>query len=178
MQGLEHINKWKIPRRLSQGKWLQENSNVELVAFCDASEKAYGCVVYLKTKDQEQAEVSLVISKVRVAPVKRVTLPRLELLGALLAARLLKFVKTALLLESEVKYSCWIDSMIALSWIQSDPHRWKQFVCNRVTEIQELTNPAQWKHCSRKDNPADLLTRGIEAKTLLALGERTSVATS
>ena len=52
-------------------------------------------------------------------------------------------------------------------WIQSDPHRWKPFVSNRVTEIQTLVSPSQWYHCPGKENPADLVTRGIMADELL-----------
>ena len=111
---------------------------------------------------------SLVISKARVAPLKKVTLPRLELLGALLCARLLTFVMSSLQLSSEVDYRCWIDSMVALAWIQSDAHRWKQFVANRVTQMQELTGREHWAHCPGKENPADLVTRGLFAEQLVA----------
>ena len=58
------------------------------------------------------------------------------------------------------------DSTVALGWIRQDPNRWKTFVCNRVTEIQSLTTLSQWRHCPRKDNPTDLLSRGVTAEQL------------
>ena len=96
-----------------------------------------------------------------MAPLKKVTLPRLELLAALLAARLLKFVLTSLYLSDSTPYTCFTDSTITLAWIKADPAKWKQFVRNRVSEIQTLSDPAQWFHVPGEQNPADLLTRGL-----------------
>ena len=70
-------------------------------------------------------------------------------------------------LPEDVVCHCWTDSTVALAWIQSDPHKWKPFVSNRVTEIQTLVSPSQWYHCPGKENPADLVTRGIMADELL-----------
>ncbi|GFW93555.1 integrase catalytic domain-containing protein [Trichonephila clavipes] len=60
----------------------------------------------------------------------------------------------------------WTDSQVTLHWIKGPSHRWKPFVANRVREIQSLTDPNSWFHCSGKDNPADLLTRGISVDAL------------
>ncbi|GFO42053.1 pao retrotransposon peptidase superfamily [Plakobranchus ocellatus] len=60
-----------------------------------------------------------------------------------------------------------LENGIAKAWIRGDPCRWKQFVRNRVGEIQSATNPACWHHCPGKENPADLLTRGVKASFLM-----------
>ena len=167
IKGLEIVSHWEIPRRVTQTDWTDDNTKKELIVFCDASEKAYGTCVYLKTKDSEECvHVSLLISKVRVAPLKKVTLPRLELLAALLGARLLRFVISSLHLPDNTSYLCFTDSSITIGWIKGEPHRWKQFIRNRVSEIQTLTDPARWKHVPGKENPADLLTRGVTASLL------------
>ena len=84
--------------------------------------KGYGAVVYCRVPSSEGGyQVSLVMSKGKVAPLKKITLPRLELLGALLCARLVAFVLQALKLPSDsVTVSCWTDSMIALGWIKGE----------------------------------------------------------
>ena len=85
--------------------------------FCDASERGYGSVVYLRIQGEDKTEVSFVTARARVAPVKKVSLPRLELLGALLSARLIVFVRDALKLQN-VTCKAWTDSTVALGWIQ------------------------------------------------------------
>ena len=107
-------------------------------------------------------------SKSRLAPVKKTTLPRLELLAALVGTRLLKYYCKTTNFDSR-KATLWTDSTVALGWIKSDANRWKTFVCNRVTEIQASTSPSQWRHCPGEDNPADHLTRGTTPDNLEAL---------
>ena len=141
---------------------------MSLHAFGDASPKGYGAVVYLRTaRSDGSGEVSLVMARARLAPLKRVTLPRLELLGSLMAARLAVLVRQALRLPESTVTRCWTDSMIALGWIRGEPQRWKQFVANRVTEIQSVTAPSDWSHCPGEENPADLTTCGLSAEQLI-----------
>ena len=166
LDDLDKISKWNIPRRVTMDTW-SDLESVELFVFADASEKAYGTCIYLKSTGATGTQIRLVTSKVRVAPLKKVTLPRLELLSALLGARLLNFVINALQLPCNTPYHCFTDSMIAKAWIQGDPHKWKQFVRNRVQEITVLTDSANWFHCPGKENPADLLTRGVKASVLM-----------
>ena len=90
---------------------------------------------------------------------------RLELLAAVVNARLLKFVAESLTLKVD-RVVCWPDSMVTLQWIRGSSSQWKTFIANRVAEIQSTWDPKHWKHCSGEDNPADLLTHGLPAKVL------------
>lgn len=166
---LSILRSWRIPRCYTPVGW-SGVGELTLHAFGDASPNGYGACVYLVCKLADgTCTSSLVLAKAKVAPIKaRPTLPRLELLASLLCARLIQFVINALRLPVDVEYRCWTDSMIALSWIQSDPGRWKAFVANRVVEIQRLTSPERWAHCKGSENVADLLTRGISAEELVS----------
>lgn len=136
--------------------------------FCDASESAYGACIYLRTTDKKgEHHVSLVCSKSRVAPIQPLTLPRLELCAALLLARLYVSTYEALKHVTFEKVCFWSDSTVSLQWIVTPPHKLKTFVSNRVAEIQEITQPHEWRHVSTLDNPADLSSRGRMPKEFL-----------
>ena len=140
--------------------------------FGDASEEAYAAVAYMVTQDEEgQCSSRIVMSRTRVAPIKRVTLPRLELLAALLAARLGKYITKALTPHKIHEVYYWTDSSITLSWIQSKSRELKPFVGNRVQEIQEITDPIKWKKVSGEENPADFPSRGMNLKRLIQCEE-------
>jgi hypothetical protein len=136
--------------------------------FCDASEKAYGAALYVRSTKEDGTFVRLACSKKRLASVKRVTLPKLELLVALVGARLLSYFCEAT--GCDLAWATlWTDPTVALSWVQSDPNRWKTFVCNRITEIQSRTSPTQWRHCPGRENPADHLSRGLMGDQIQSL---------
>ena len=123
--------------------------------FCDASTSAYCAVVYVV----HGGESRLVMSKGRLAPLNpNLTVPRLELMAALIGARLMTFIKEVLQLGSPTVVF-WTDSMDVLHWLWNDRPR-KVFVENRVRSILSLTRPEQWKHVRGTENPADLGTRG------------------
>lgn len=163
-----HLSKLKIPRCILDLEIeVCSDANVEIHAFSDASSKAYGAAVYIKVKTRETVSVNLMASKSRVAPLKSISLPRLELMGALLAARLCSEIKQVLDKKQPSKRFFWTDSKVTLYWIQSPNKKWKPFVSNRVKEIQTLTSDAAWHHCPGKENPADMLTRGVSISTLV-----------
>ncbi|GFS51331.1 uncharacterized protein TNCV_3533731 [Trichonephila clavipes] len=105
--------------------------------------------------------VKLVTSKSRVAPVKSVTMPRLELCATVLLSKLMKRVETALKMKTPSVY-LWSDSTIVLARSQKEPNLLKTFVANRVATIQHLTNAEKWHHVSSEQNPADLVSRGLD----------------
>ncbi|XP_035228121.1 uncharacterized protein LOC118200280 [Stegodyphus dumicola] len=106
------------------------------------------------------------MSKSRVAPLKKLTLPRLELMAAVIGARIEKYLGEVFndLID---KFLYWTDSLIVLFWIKGSAKQWKQFVGNRVVEVQEKSDPRSWNHCSGRENSADLVSRGVPAQCLL-----------
>ncbi|XP_045535734.1 uncharacterized protein LOC123721318 [Papilio machaon] len=156
-QELSHLTQIAIPR------WLGTNSNDdrELHGFCDASKAAYSAVVYLRMTDVTgKVNIALLVAKTRVAPIKQISIPRLELCGAVLLSKLL--METAEVLQiSTNKIFAWTDSTVVLAWLNSHPSRWKTFVANRTSEILTSMQPSQWFHVSTTENPADCASRGL-----------------
>ena len=149
-----------LPRRYCIS--FHSTTSLKLHVFADASTKAYGAVAYLCEGQQS----SLVMARTRVAPLKTKTLPRLELMAAVIGARLAKFIKSSLTpLCTDISTFLWSDSQIVLHWLNSHKTL-KQFVTSRVQEITESFPYTMWKYCPTADNPADLLTRGISAAVL------------
>ncbi|XP_077560520.1 uncharacterized protein LOC144175312 [Haemaphysalis longicornis] len=164
-QELPLLSEMSIPRTY-EGNIGGNPVHRTLHVFCDASQKAYGAAAYLCTESSTgERTCTLIMAKCRVAPVKPITLARLELMGALMASRLCQFIGSSLKLHID-SIHLWTDSMITLHWIRGDAARWKEFVKNRVAEIQQNTDVAQWRHCPGKGNPADLMTRGMTAASL------------
>ena len=123
----------------------------ELHVFADASIKAYSAVAYFR---QDNC-TSLIMSKTRVSPLKTVSLPRLELMAAVLAPRLAKFILSSI--ECQCTVHLWSDSQIVLYWINSFK-KLKSFVCHHINEITSAFPTTVWQYCPTSNNPADLLT--------------------
>lgn len=104
--------------------------------------------------------VNLVAAKTRVAPIKQVSLPRLELNAAVLLADLMQRVTQALS-HITVEHWAWTDNTIVLQWLSSHPRKWKTYIANRTSAILDFLPRDRWNHVSSQDNPADCASRGL-----------------
>ena len=141
--------------------------NTQLHHFSDASQYGYGVATYLRLTDiTGQRSCQLLFAKSRLAPMKAVTIPRLELTAATLAVKVHRYV------QSELDYPLnaaffWTDSVIVLQYIRNDSKRFHTFVANRVALIRENSDPSQWRHIDSRSNPADDASRGLSVDELL-----------
>ena len=134
----------------------------ELVHFCDASLSGYGACSYVRIVNKSaDVRVILIMSKGRVAPLKQISIPRLELCAAVLAVRLDVLLRRELDITF-MQSTYFTDSEIVRAYIHNDTKRYKVFVANRVSEIRQRSEPDQWRHIDGKSNPADILSRGCD----------------
>ena len=135
-------------------------SSMQLHGYSDASEESYAGVVYLHVEDSAgNIHTEIVMSKTRVAPIKRLSIPRLELCGAQPLTKLLCHIKR--ILNVPVTVFAWTDSTIVLSWLTGNPRRFKTYVGNRVSFIVDQLPPDCWRHVAGTQNPADCASRGL-----------------
>lgn len=155
------VSEIKVPRYVL----CKDYSILHLHGFSDASEKAYGACIYAVAISPNETTSILLCAKTRVAPLKAISIPRLELCAAQLLSRLADRVIKELNLNFG-SVNLWSDSSIVLSWLSTPPYALKTFVRNRVGDVQELTKTAKWRHISSTENPADLLSRGTNPASL------------
>ena len=163
LKSLESINDIKISRRIIT----QISDAIKFHGFSDAAKICYGAVVYCKSVNSSgKTLVSLPISKSRIAPLKSLTILRLEFCATTPESKPVKRVIAALKLE-EIKVYLWTDSMIILSWIQREPMDLKTFVQNRVAKIQDWLPTQNWQYVSSHQSPSDLISWGVDPDKLL-----------
>ena len=158
MSELQRVEELKVPRCLKSNKG--DIISVELHLFSDASENVFAAVSYVRMTDADGCHsVSLIMSRTRVAPLKQLSIVRLELQAAVLATRL------ASTIQKEMTYKFddvvfWSDSQVVLQFVMNESRMFQTFVANRVAEIRDSTSPSQWRHVPGTQNPADICTRG------------------
>ena len=164
---LEHLEKIRVDRCLRYGPE-EEVVSTQIHVFVDASTYGHGAVAYERNRYKSgSTSVRLIAAKNRVAPVTAMSVPRLELMGAVLGLRLAVSICSALNRDLQSVHF-WSDSMNVLWWIRGHSRQMKPFVANRVGEIQTKSEPKQWRYVETKENPADVITRGT---TVLELSE-------
>ena len=162
LEGLEEIADLHIPRCAQPPNVVER----QLHHFADASEVAYGVVSYLRTVDTDgRAQTALLMAKSRLAPIKPLTIPRLELQAATLATRQDALLRRELGIKID-RSQFWTDSTIVLQYVRNTEARYHTFVANRVAEIHERTSVEDWRHVPTRSNPADDASRGVPAPAL------------
>ena len=144
----------------------RERDKTELHVFADASEDTMCAVAFLRSQPKEySADLSFVIGKCIVAPMRNLSIPRLELQSAVMAVRL----KEHIVKEHEMKIqfcSFGSNSTTVLQWIHSSRRKQQVFVANRVAEILNTTDVSEWSHVSGISNPTDDGKRAINIEEL------------
>ncbi|XP_058826961.1 uncharacterized protein LOC131686947 [Topomyia yanbarensis] len=149
----------RIPRCYFHEATLEHYDGLQLHVFVDASEVAYSAAAYFRVVNPHGiGECALVAAKAKVAPLKPLSVPRMELQAAVLGSRLMKFVEEAHSLTIARRY-LWTDSATVLSWLRADHRRYKQFVACRIGELLTTTDAGDWRWVPSKFNPADAATK-------------------
>nr|XP_044252270.1 uncharacterized protein LOC123003532 [Drosophila takahashii] len=153
---MDYVRDFRCPRYYFGTGCVRE---LQLHVFVDSSQSAFAAVAFWRaTYDNDDVRSYFVCSKTKCAPMKTMTIPRLELQAAVLGTRLMDTVRR----EHDVSISrcvLWTDSKTVLHWISSTHRRYKQFVGNRVAEILESTEVSQWRWIPSAENVADDATR-------------------
>lgn len=162
-------NQLNLLKDINIARWLMTNTltlkHCSLHVFADASKNAYAVCIFLRVETEESVSCAFVRAKNRIAPLKTITIPRLELLACLIASRLAAEVKKDMK-RPDIETFYWTDSSNALSWIKRD-EQWAVFIANRVKEIRQLSNPDDWYHVPGNLNPADAPSRGSTIRYLM-----------
>ncbi|XP_038049665.1 uncharacterized protein LOC119723179 [Patiria miniata] len=166
LQGLPKLEEFSVPRCIVPQEFGTPTS-VQLHHFCDASMVAYGAVSYIRLVDNRgHIHTSFLMGKSRLAPMKSMTIPRLELSAAVMAVRVDSILQREMRLEVQ-STTFWTDSQIVLQYIKNTSKRFQTFVTNRVNVIHDGSLPAQWMYVDTRSNPADDASRGLDAKQML-----------
>ena len=145
VQGLHLLDNFELPRCLKPLEF-GDVITAQLHHFCDASEEGYGTVTYLLLQIEHlQMHSAFIMGKARVAPLKTVTIPRMELIAATMASHMDVLWKKELHMSLQESVF-WTDSVSVLKYINNESSRLKVFVANRVSEILKSSHPAQWRY--------------------------------
>jgi hypothetical protein len=162
---LSALKRLEVPRCFRDHRFARDSTIFDLHVCCDASIEAFGAVCYIRMESESEIDVNFLFAKSRVAPIKGLSIPRLELQAAVIACRIASTIKGELRLPiRSVRF--WSDSAIVLKWISSTDRKYSSFVHHRVNEIKENSNSVQWGYIGGQDNPADDCSRGLRPQQL------------
>ena len=162
LDSLSNIENLTVSRCLKPENFGNHRS-AQLHHFSDASEDGYGAASYLRLENTSgNFHCVLLLGKSRVAPLKTITIPRMELTAATVAINLHKLLSKELEIPIH-RTLFWSDSTIVIQYIRNEAKRFQTFVANRLSLIHDVSLPTQWKYVPSELNPADYASRGIKA---------------
>ncbi|XP_065068249.1 uncharacterized protein LOC135693649, partial [Rhopilema esculentum] len=166
LQDLTKLERIEVKRCYSNSGISNSVKN-QLHHFSDASEIGYGVATYLRSVNKDgEVSCSFVIAKSRLTPLKRITIPRLELTAATLSVKLDSMLKREL--DMKLGESVfWTDSTAVLRYIANESRRFHTYVGNRIAVIHDGSSPSQWRYVDTSLNPADDASRGLSADGLI-----------
>ena len=157
----------KVPRCFKSMERQADTAKLTVHTFTDASAHATSAVSYVRAAYPDGfVKVSLAFAKARATPIKKVTIPKLELRGAVLGLRTSKVVSQALAIPV-AEHVFWTDSLNVVYWVRSHAKNFTSDVACRVGEIQADTKASQWRHVPGVLNPADFPSRGMKVLDLV-----------
>ena len=160
------LEKLKFPRCLKPSEF-GDPVKTEIHSFSDASDNGIGQISYVRMINQRnEVHVSFLMAKSRVAPIKPISIPRLELTAAVVSVNVTRMLKSELDVDN-VQWYYYTDSEIVIGYINNDARRFHVYVGNRVQHIRDRSSPEEWFHVPGKENPADEASRGLTAKELI-----------
>ena len=160
---LHFLAEVRLPRHYFKHR---KPATVELHGFADASQEAYGAVIFIRaTYPSGPPSVELVISKSKVTPLAARSIPQLELCGANLLAKLMTTTRQTLKVPIEDVYA-YSDSTTVLAWLDGQTKRYCIYSANRITATVNLIPTKCWRHVPTLQNPADAASRGLTAMEL------------
>jgi len=157
----------KILQSFSVSRWLgfsEGCTNVHLCVFGDASTSCYSTCAYIYFDIENETRSSFLCAKSRIASKKQHTVPRLELLAALITARLANSIESIFPHDFFSRVMCFSDSQVVLGWIRNKTKTYKPFIMNRLLEIRRLSDTESWHYVPSESNPADLATRKVSVR--------------
>ena len=139
----------------------------QLFVFSDASTNGYGCSAYIRLSDDcNNIHTVLLMGKSRLAPMKTLSIPRLELTAATVAVKIGRQLLCELDIDTE-NITYFTDSTTVLHYIKSEHRRFPVFVTNRVKLIRDFSTPQQWFYVDSNSNPADIASWGSSCEGLI-----------
>ena len=153
--------------RCFKPKGFSEFKEAQLHLFADTFRQGYAAVAYLRLKDvSNQVHCAFVMVKARLAPIREISIPRLELTAAVISVRHSKIIREEL--DMTIDRVCyWTDSTSVLKCINNESKRFHTFESNRLAVLHNGSKPSEWKYVSRDDNLADDESKGLKIDIIL-----------